>query len=60
MMSAEVQDLLIRRASTDEIRLAARANGMKTMREDALAKLLQGMIPVGEALRALESDRWPA
>jgi len=47
----EIRDLIIRNAPTVEISEAAAAQGMKTLRQNALQKVLDGMMTVEEVLR---------
>jgi type IV pilus assembly protein PilB len=47
----EIRDLIIRNAPTVEIFEAAQAQGMKTLRQNALQKVLDGMMTVEEVLR---------
>jgi type IV pilus assembly protein PilB len=47
----EIRDLIIRNAPTVEIGEAAQAQGMKTLRQNALQKVLDGMMTVEEVLR---------
>jgi type II secretory ATPase GspE/PulE/Tfp pilus assembly ATPase PilB-like protein len=50
VMTEEICELVTKRASTVEIRRAAIAKGMKTLKVDALEKVLAGEIPYEEAL----------
>ncbi len=52
-MNEELESLIARGAPVDDIRRMARANGMRTLREDALAKVLQGVTTVDELLRTV-------
>ena len=52
-----VRQLAHDRASSWEIRKAARADGMRTLREDAWLKVLDGMTTVDEVLRVTKGDR---
>ena len=52
-MSAEVGDLLTRRAPLADIRDAARANGMRDLREDGLRKVLDGVTTPDEVMRVV-------
>ncbi len=47
----EIRDLIIRNAPTVEIGETAQAQGMKTLRQNALQKVLDGMMTVEEVLR---------
>jgi general secretion pathway protein E len=52
-----VRQLAHDRASSWEIRQAARANGMRTLREDAWLKVLAGVTTIDEVLRVTKGDR---
>jgi type IV pilus assembly protein PilB len=43
VVNEETAELMVRRAPVSEIRNAARANGMKTLQEDGLRKVLAGI-----------------
>ncbi|BCS31121.1 type II secretion system protein E [Luteitalea sp. TBR-22] len=49
-MSAAIEDMVMRRASVSEIRLQAYRDGMRTLREAALAKVLLGETSLAEVL----------
>jgi type II secretory ATPase GspE/PulE/Tfp pilus assembly ATPase PilB-like protein len=49
-ISAAIEDLVMRRASVSEIRLQAWQDGMRTLREAALAKVLAGDTSLAEVL----------
>jgi type IV pilus assembly protein PilB len=50
-VSQEIRDLIIRNAPTAELGETAQAQGMKTLRQNALQKVLDGMMTVEEVLR---------
>lgn len=50
-MSAEVKELVTKRATSDEIINKAREQGMKTMLEDGLEKALSGVTTLEEVMR---------
>jgi general secretion pathway protein E/type IV pilus assembly protein PilB len=52
-----IRQLTHDRASSWEIRKAARANGMHTLREDAWLKVLGGITTIDEVLRVTKGDR---
>jgi len=52
MMNDRLRRLIVRRAPVSELAEAARADGIRSMREDGLAKVAQGMTTVEEVLRA--------
>lgn len=49
----EIAELVVRRAPLADIREAARANGMKTLREDGLQKVLDGITTPEEVSRVV-------
>jgi type IV pilus assembly protein PilB len=49
----EIRELIVTRASIADIRSAARKNGMKEMREDGLAKVLEGVTTPDEVMRVV-------
>jgi type IV pilus assembly protein PilB len=50
-ISQELRDLMIRNAPTAEIRETAQSQGMKTLRQNALQKVLEGTMTIEEVLR---------
>jgi type IV pilus assembly protein PilB len=50
-ITQELRDLMIRNAPTNEIREVAQAQGMKTLRQNALQKVLDGVMTIEEVLR---------
>ena len=50
-VSPAIQDLVLRKASAEEIRLAAIKEGMETLRKTAVDKLLSGLISAEEVIR---------
>ena len=53
MMNGELRDLIIKRAPLSEVRAAARAAGMKTLKEDGLAKVIEGVTTIEEVMRVV-------
>jgi len=49
--SPEIRDLILRNATTAEINDVARKQGMKTLRQNALQKVVEGVTTVEEVLR---------
>ena len=49
-ISSAIEDLVMRRASVSEIRVQAYRDGMRTLREAALAKALSGETSLAEVL----------
>ena len=54
-MSDEIRNLVMSRASTDEIRKRAIAAGMMTLRESGLCKVREGLTTIEEVLRVTAS-----
>ncbi len=52
-MTEEIAELIVRRASAGQIREAATAAGMKSMREDGMTKVLRGVTTVEEVTRVV-------
>jgi len=50
-ITQELRDLMIHNAPTNEIREMAQTQGMKTLRQNALQKVLDGMMTIEEVLR---------
>ena len=55
-MSPAIEDMVMRRASVSEIRLQAHRDGMRTLREDGIRKVLAGMTTPEEVIRATVGD----
>jgi type II secretory ATPase GspE/PulE/Tfp pilus assembly ATPase PilB-like protein len=55
-ITEEVRSLVLRRASTPEIRRAAIEGGMVTLREDGWLKARDGLTTVEEILRVTQED----
>jgi type IV pilus assembly protein PilB len=53
LVNEEIQDLAARRAPLGDLREAARAGGMRTLREDALLKVVSAQTTLEEALRVV-------
>ncbi len=53
VLSGELRSLILRKASGEEIALAAVAAGMRRMREDGLEKVRQGITSIPEVLRVV-------
>jgi general secretion pathway protein E len=56
VITEEIRSLILRKASTGEIRRAAVENGMVTLREDAWAKARGGLTTVEEILRVTQEE----
>lgn len=57
-INSEVAELMSQRAPLAHIKDAARASGMRDMREDGLAKVLDGRTTPDEVLRVLGSQKY--
>ncbi|MCJ7752802.1 MAG: GspE/PulE family protein [Armatimonadetes bacterium] len=53
LVTEEVADLTVKRAPLSEIRAAALAGGMKTMKMDGFQKVLEGLTTVEEVMRVI-------
>ncbi len=53
VMNEEIADLVVRRSPVADIREAAKASGMKELREDGLLKILEGMTTPEEVRRVV-------
>jgi type IV pilus assembly protein PilB len=52
-MNAEIAELVVRRSPLNDIKMAAKANGMRELREDGLVKVLQGVTDPTEVMRVV-------
>jgi type II secretory ATPase GspE/PulE/Tfp pilus assembly ATPase PilB-like protein len=46
-----IKEMILKRASSDDIKEYARSKGMKTLRENAIQKFLMGLTTVEEVIR---------
>jgi len=53
ILNAEIAELVVRRAPLHDIKEAAKANGMKELREDGLEKVLNGVTDPQEVMRVV-------
>src|SRR5579862_400141 len=53
VMNAEIAELVVRRSPLNDVKEAAKANGMKELREDGLAKVLAGITDPQEVMRVV-------
>ena len=56
LVSNEVQKLIYKKVPSTEIRKVARQQGMKTLREDGLLKVMSGMTTLEEVIRITQQD----
>ena len=54
-MTDSLRRLILDRASHDDLRATAREQGMRTLREDGLEKVRQGITSIPEVLRVVGS-----
>ena len=52
-MNSEIAEMVVRRAPLNDIKMAAKANGMHELREDGLMKVLGGVTDPGEIMRVV-------
>ena len=55
-MTERIKDLVVSRAAAHAIRDAARKDGMRTLRDDGVAKVLAGVTTIEEVLRATKLE----
>ncbi|MBN1405248.1 MAG: Flp pilus assembly complex ATPase component TadA [Candidatus Omnitrophica bacterium] len=55
-LTDEIRDLVLRRASADQIKQKAVALGMKTLFDDGVEKILAGVTTIGEVLRVTKVE----
>ncbi|MCA9371164.1 MAG: Flp pilus assembly complex ATPase component TadA [Candidatus Peregrinibacteria bacterium] len=55
IVDKSIQDLIMKNADADTIKQAAVKNGMRTMIEDGISKVLQGVTTLEEVLRVIRS-----
>lgn len=53
VLNTEIAELVVRRAPLNDIKMAAKANGMKELREDGLGKVLNGVTDPAEVMRVV-------
>ncbi len=57
MLNQEIRELVVKRASADQVKEAALANGMVTLSQDALSKAMAGVTDIDEILRVVSTVR---
>jgi type IV pilus assembly protein PilB len=55
-VTPDLRAMILKDASTSELRTLAQAHGMKTLRQTGLLKTLEGMTPLDEVLRVTTAD----
>jgi type IV pilus assembly protein PilB len=53
MMNEQISDLIVKRAPLSEVKEAAILNGMKTLKQDGFAKVLEGSTTIEEVMRVV-------
>ena len=56
LMNEEIRDLVLRRASSDQIRKKALELGMRTLRMDGWEKIKRGLTTINEVIRVTKED----
>jgi len=52
----KIHELIVNRAAMSFIKKEARKNGMKTLREDGIFKVIEGMTTIEEVIRVTQTD----
>jgi len=52
----KIHELIVNRAPTSQVKKEARKNGMKTLREDGIYKVIEGMTTIEEVIRVTQID----
>jgi len=55
-LNPEMQDLIMKKASSNQVKEVAVRSGMKTLRDDGIAKVIAGMTTLDEVLRVTQLD----
>ncbi|HQP10243.1 MAG TPA: ATPase, T2SS/T4P/T4SS family [Candidatus Omnitrophota bacterium] len=56
ILSPKIRELILARAGEFKLKEAARAEGMQTMREDGIAKVIEGLTTLEEVMRITAAD----
>ncbi|MHC5037529.1 MAG: ATPase, T2SS/T4P/T4SS family [Planctomycetota bacterium] len=56
LINDELRDIINRRGTSEEVRAAAIKNGMRTLYQDAMVKVREGISSIEEALRTVRAD----
>lgn len=56
LMNEDIRDLVLRRASSDQIKNKALRSGMRTLRMDGWEKIRQGLTTINEVIRVTKED----
>ncbi len=57
ILNQEIRELVVKRASADQVKEAALANGMTTLAQDALDKAVRGVTDIEEIMRVVSTVR---
>ncbi len=57
LLNQEIRELVVKRASADQVKEAALANGMVTLGQDALDKAMAGVTDIDEIMRVVSTVR---
>jgi len=52
----KIHELIVNRSPMSFIKKEARNNGMKTLREDGIFKVIEGMTTIEEVIRVTQTD----
>ncbi len=55
-LSDKIRDMVLAKISSSQIKKAAQENGMKTLREDGILKVLAGVTTIDEVIRVTQED----
>ena len=53
-MTDEIRKMIVQKADANQIRSAARQQGMKTLLEDGIRKVIEGRTTLGDVLRVTQ------
>lgn len=56
LMNEEIRDMVLRNISSTQLRVSAREMGMRTLREDGMLKVINGVTTLSEVLRVSQAD----
>ncbi|MDD4900316.1 MAG: type II secretion system protein GspE, partial [Candidatus Omnitrophica bacterium] len=58
-VSAAIRDLIMNRASAQQTKQKAISEGMRTLRQDGLAKVIEGITTFSEVIRVTQQEELP-
>ena len=59
LMTQPIREMVLNRATSQQIRQKAIAGGMRTLRQDGLEKVLSGMTTYSEVMRVTQQEEMP-